>query len=89
MLLNRKELWCGAFYLNDIYNSSQSIFATMIGFVTWPPFCTIVIYKGDQVTKPIIVVKMSCELLYVIQVKGFLIKSLISYGKVYAASSLR
>ena len=62
----------------------------MIGFVTWPPFCTIVIYKGDQVTKSIIyvVMKMSCELLYIIQVKGFLIKSLISYGKVYAASSL-
>ena len=33
-------------------------------------------YKGGQVTKPIIVVKMSCELLiYIIQVKGFLIKS--------------
>ena len=26
-------------------------------------------------TKPIIVVKMSCDLLYIIQVKGFLIKS--------------
>ena len=46
----------------------------MIGFVTWPPFCTIIIYKSSQVTKPIIVVKMPCKLLYVIQVKGFLIK---------------
>ena len=27
---------------------------------------------GGQVTKPIIVVKMPCKLLYVIQVKGFL-----------------
>ena len=31
--------------------------------------------KNGQVTKPIIVVKMSCELLRIIQVKGFLIKS--------------
>ena len=38
-------------------------FTTMIGFVTWPPFCTIIIYKGGQVTKPIIVVKMPCKLL--------------------------
>ena len=35
----------------------------MIGFVTWPPFC----YKGDQVTKPIILVKICYKLLYVIQ----------------------
>ena len=31
------------------------------------------VQKGGQVTKPIIVVKMPCKLLYVIQVKGFLI----------------
>ena len=37
----------------------------MIGFVTWPPFLYYHIY---QVTKPIIVVKMLCKLLYVIQV---------------------
>ena len=43
----------------------------MIGFVTWPPY---LVQKGGQVTKPIIVVKMPCKLLYVIQVKGFLIK---------------
>ena len=30
-------------------------------------------------TKPIIVVKMPCKLLYVIQVKGFLIKCSISW----------
>ena len=30
-------------------------------------------------TKPIIVVKMPCKLLYVIQVKGFLIKCLTSW----------
>ena len=29
------------------------------------------VQKGGQVTKPIIVVKMPCTLLYVIQVKGF------------------
>ena len=27
------------------YNSLQGIFTTMIGFVTWPPFCTIIFYK--------------------------------------------
>ena len=32
------------------------------------------VQKDGQVTKPIIVVKMPCKLLYVIQVKGFLIK---------------
>ena len=35
--------------------------------------------KGGQVTKPIIVVKMSCELLHIIQVNLFLIKSLPSW----------
>ena len=35
--------------------------------------------KGGQVTKPIIVVKMPCKLLYVIQVKGFLIKCSTSW----------
>ena len=39
----------------------------MIGFVTWSPFSYHHLYKGGQVTKPIIVVKMSgCKLLYVI-----------------------
>ena len=27
------------------YNSLQGIFTTMIGFVTWPPFCTVLFYK--------------------------------------------
>ena len=42
----------------------------MIGFVTWPPYNIIrmIVQKGGQVTKPIIVVKMPCKLLYVIQV---------------------
>ena len=41
---------------------------------------TMVIYKkGGQVTKSIIVVKMPCKLLYVIQVKGFLIKCSTSW----------
>ena len=34
--------------------------------------------KGGQVTKPIIVVKIPCKLLYVIQVKGFSWPYLIS-----------
>ena len=37
-----------------------------------------IVQKGGQVTKPIIV-KMPCKLLYVIQVKGFLIKCSTSW----------
>ena len=52
----------------------------MIGFVTWPPYIQkMIVQKGGQVTKPIIVVKMPCKLLYVIQVKGFLIKCSTSW----------
>ena len=40
----------------------------MIGFVTWPPFSYQDYYKGGQVTKPIILVKIFYKLLYVIQV---------------------
>ena len=58
------------------YNSLQGIFTTMIGFVTWPRQSQ---SQGGQVTKPIIVVKMPCKLLYVIQVKGFLIKCSTSW----------
>ena len=32
--------------------------------------------EGGQVTKPIIIVKIPCKLLHVIQVKGFLINTL-------------
>ena len=39
----------------------------MIGFVTWPPFSYHHYYKGGQVTKPIILVKIYYKLLYVIQ----------------------
>ena len=39
----------------------------MIGFVTWPPFFVPKYYKGGQVTKPIILVKICYKLLYVIQ----------------------
>ena len=50
------------------YNSLQGTFTTMIGFVTWPPFCTR--WPSDKANH-------SCEsalkLLYVIQVKEFLI----------------
>ena len=38
----------------------------MIAFVTWPPL--LYYYKGGEVTKPIIVVKMRSILLYIIQV---------------------
>ena len=62
------------------YNSLQGTFTTMIGFVTWPPFCTIIFYiYCGQVTKPIIVVKVPCKLLYVIQVKEFIIKCSTSW----------
>ena len=37
------------------------------------------VQKGGQVTKPIIVVRVPCKLLYVIQVKEFLIKCLTSW----------
>ena len=48
------------------YNSLQGIFTTMIGFVTWPPYVQkMIVQKGGQVTKPIIVVKMPCKLLHV------------------------
>ena len=62
------------------YNSLQGIFTTMIGFYH---LATLYIRddstKGGQVTKPIIVVKMPCKLLYVIQRKGFLIKCSTSW----------
>ena len=58
------------------YNSLQGTFTTMIGFVTWPPYKR---QKGGQVTKPIIVVKVPCKLLYVIQVKEFLIQCSTSW----------
>ena len=65
----------------------------MVGFVTWPPFCTIIFYKGGQVTKPIIVMKMpGRKLLYIIQVKGFswpylISKILVTYNYSYNAAS--
>ena len=38
-----------------------------------------IVQKSGQVTKPIIVVKVPCKLLYVIQVKEFLIKCSTSW----------
>ena len=38
-----------------------------------------IVEKGGEVTKPIIVAKMPCKLLYVIQVKGLLIKCSASW----------
>ena len=38
-----------------------------------------IVQKGGKVTKPIIVVKVPCKLLYVIQVKEFLIKCSTSW----------
>ena len=52
-----------------------------------------IVQKGGQVTKPIIVVKMpSCKLLYIIQVKGFswpylISKILVAYNYSYNAAS--
>ena len=57
------------------HNSSQGIFTTMIGFVTWPPFRS----KGGQVTKPVMVVKIPRELLCVIKVKGFFINNQLNF----------
>ena len=37
----------------------------MIGFITWPLFSHLNYYKGGQVTKPIILVKICYELLHV------------------------
>ncbi len=39
----------------------------MIGFVTWLPFFVPKCYKGGQMTKPIVLVKICYKLLYVIQ----------------------
>ena len=39
-----------------------------------------IVQNGGQVTKPIIVVKVPCKLLYVIQVKEFLIKCSTSWS---------
>ena len=63
------------------HNSSQGIFTTMIGFVTWPPFVLYHHLKGGQVTKPIMhmVVKIPCELLCVIKVKGFFINNQLNF----------
>ena len=49
------------------YNNLWHIFTSMIGFVTWPPFFVPKCYKGGQVTKAIILVKICYKLLYVIQ----------------------
>ena len=46
----------------------------MIGFITWPPLCNHC-YKGGQVTKPIIVVKIHYKLLCVILILKFLVTS--------------
>ena len=38
-----------------------------------------IVQKGGQVTKPIIVVKVPCKLLYVIQVKEFLTDKMFNF----------
>ena len=44
------------------YSIYLAIYRFIIGFVTWPPFCLslIISTKGGQVTKPIIIVKITC-----------------------------
>ena len=34
------------------YNSLQGIFITMIGFITWPPFCTIIFCNVELLIQP-------------------------------------
>ena len=48
--------------VNRYVQPKKHIFTTMIGFVTWPPFLHHHYYKGGQVTKPIIVVKICFKL---------------------------
>ena len=66
----------------------------MIGFVTWPPFFVPKCYKGGQVTKPIILVKICYKLLYVIQgVENWLSNFLASadirvFGRTYLLAML-
>ena len=62
------------------YNSLQGIFTTTYDWLCHlATLLKMMVQKGGQVTKPIIVVKMPCKLLYVIQVKGFLIKCSTSW----------
>ena len=61
------------------YNSLQGIFNNYDWLCHLATLLKMMAQKGGQVTKPIIVVKMPCKLLYVIQVKGFLIKCSTSW----------
>ena len=60
------------------YNSLQGIFTTMIGFVTWPPFVptSFIRWPSDKANHSC---EKPCKLLYVIQVKEFLIKCSTSW----------
>ena len=57
-------------YLHN--NLFTGYFTTMIGFITWPPFCTIrtIFYKRWPSDKANCTCEMLCKLLYIIQVKG-------------------
>ena len=59
----------------------------MIGFVTWSPFSY---YKGGQVTKPIILVKICYKLLkyaYTIQLDSGSLLGMRRFGKSHELSS--
>ena len=43
------------------------------------PFTLMTVLKGGQVTKPIMVVKIPCELLCVIKVNGFFINNQLNF----------
>ena len=62
--------------LND--NSLQCILTTMIAFVTWPPFLYHHYYKGGQVTKPIIVVRIHCKLIVIQAAKRILVNNFLA-----------
>ena len=82
-LISGKAKKLSQLFIKNLFTSktcSQSISQScMIGFVTWPPFCTIIIYvKGGQVTKPIMHgCEIPCE--HVFEVKRFLINNWLSF----------
>ena len=60
------------------YNSLQGIFTTMIGFVTWPLYKSTKRWPSDRANHSC-ENDMPCKLLYIIQVKEFLIKCSTSW----------
>ena len=61
-LLQSTQLYDG----DQALAGDHTIVYNMIAFVTWPPFSYQTYYKGGQMTKSIILVKICYKLLYVI-----------------------